>query len=157
MHLPLGFMWMVWQVKRMLLSCVCWHMKEKKQNISPGQEEVMTNRDLEVANFVEVRMLICVIETRILLWASPEIPSKVQSIDEALVCKLTMRWVIYGHTLWVLFSVKNFLSSREKRQQFVWCSSRGLCIWSHILRDTLWKPYYVSLSLVWSWFQPEIG
>lgn len=41
--------------------------KKKKKNpfyLTVGQEEVRTSRDLEVTNLVEVRMLICVIETR---------------------------------------------------------------------------------------------
>lgn len=33
-------------------------------NSAIGQEQVRTNRDLEVANLVKVRMLMCVIETR---------------------------------------------------------------------------------------------
>lgn len=46
---------------------MCLLTDEKKKislDSTVGQEEVGAGRDLEVANFVEVRMLICVIETR---------------------------------------------------------------------------------------------
>lgn len=82
--------------------------------------------------------------------ASPECPSKLQSIGEALVCKLMMRWVIYGRTLCVLFSVKNFLLRREGSCS-LFVAPLEAFVYDLMFKENFMRAIYrIRLRLVWS-------
>lgn len=51
-------------------------------------------------------------------------------------------WVIFYFIFFALASSTENWSPkcRSRQQHLVWCSSRGLCEWSHLLKDVLCKP-----------------